>query len=80
MAAGSMEHPRWTILLCVTPDCHGRVSGTLLWSQKGPAMVDRGSGMDHLDQLTPGIDGGVGSISPDKSGVNQRPQKKPSSS
>lgn len=31
--------------------------------------------MDHLDQLTPGIDGGVGSILPGKSGVNQRLQK-----
>lgn len=75
MAAGSTESLRQPFLSCMAPDCHGGVSATFLRPPKGPAMVGRVSGMDRLDQMTHGIDGGAGLISPDKSGVNQRPQK-----
>lgn len=60
MAPVSPERQRQTFLSFMAPDCHGVVSGSFLWPQEGLAMVDRGSGIDHLDHLTSRIDGGVG--------------------
>lgn len=60
MAPGSPERPKQTFLSCMAPDCHGGESGSFLWPQEGQAIVDRGSGINYLNHLKSGIDGGVG--------------------